>query len=105
MAEVLTPDDFYRRSHGQIFDTIRAMYAEGQAVDSITVINALQANRGILEDVGGKAAINTLASTVPSVANASRYAEIVRETSTYRSLIRAGTEIAELGLPAAGRSA
>jgi len=96
VAEMLTPDDFYRRSHGMIFDTIRAMYAEGQAVDSITVINGLQA-KGILDEVGGKAAINTLASTVPSVANASRYAEIVRETSTYRSLIRAGTEIAGLG--------
>ena len=88
VAEVLGPEDFYRRSHGQIYETIRAMYAEGEAVDSITVINALQA-RGILEDVGGKAAINTLASTVPSVSNARRYAEIVRETSTYRGLIRA----------------
>ena len=96
VAEVLGPEDFYRRSHGQIYETIRAMYAEGEAVDSITVINALQA-RGILEDVGGKAAINTLASTVPSVSNARRYAEIVRETSTYRGLIKAGTQIADLG--------
>ena len=67
-------------------------------------INALQA-RGILEDVGGKAAINTLASTVPSVSNARRYAEIVRETSTYRGLIRAGTRDRRPRLPAAGRSA
>ena len=72
------------------------MYAEGDAVDSITVINALQA-RGILDEVGGKAVINTLASTVPSVSNARRYAEIVRETSTYRGLIKAGTQIADLG--------
>jgi len=96
VAEMLNPEDFYRRSHGLIFETIRSMYAEGQAVDSITVINALQ-GRGILEEVGGKAAVNTLASTVPAVSNAQRYAEIVRETSTYRSLIRAGTEIATLG--------
>jgi replicative DNA helicase len=95
-AEVLRPEDFYRRSHGLIYDTIRAMYAEGDAVDSITVVNALQA-KGILEDVGGKAVINTLASTVPAVSNARRYAEIVKETSTYRGLIRAGTEIADLG--------
>jgi replicative DNA helicase len=95
-AEVLRPEDFYRRSHGLIYDTIRSMYAEGDAVDSITVVNALQA-KGILEDVGGKAVINTLASTVPAVSNARRYAEIVKETSTYRGLIRAGTEIADLG--------
>ena len=34
---------------------------------------------------------------MPSVANARRYAEIVRDASTFRSLIRAGTEIADLG--------
>jgi replicative DNA helicase len=47
--------------------------------------------------VGGKAAVTTLANTVPSVATARRYAEIVRDASLYRSLIRAGTEIADLG--------
>ena len=96
VAEMLGPEDFYRRSNGQIFDTIRTMFAEGDAVDSITVISALQA-RGILDEVGGKAYVNTLASTVPSVVNASRYAAIVREASTYRSLIKAGTQIADLG--------
>jgi replicative DNA helicase len=96
VAEILDPEDFYRRSHGQIYEVIRSMFAEGHAVDSITVIDALQA-RGILAEVGGKATINTLAATVPAVANARRYAEIVRDTSMYRSLIRAGTEIAELG--------
>ena len=40
------------------------MYAEGGTVDSITLINALQ-NQGQLDEAGGKAAVNTLASTVP----------------------------------------
>jgi len=96
VSELIQPEDFYRRSHGLIFEAIRQMYAEGEAVDSITVTNALQA-RGVLEEVGGKAAVTTLANTVPSVANARRYAEIVRDASLYRSLIRAGTEIADLG--------
>ncbi len=96
VAEILRPEDFYRRSHGLIYDAIREMYAEGDAVDSITVVNALQA-KGILEDVGGKAVINTLASTVPAVSNARRYAEIVKSLSTYRGLIGAGQQIAELG--------
>src|SRR5205814_857741 len=65
-------------------------------VDSITVTNALQ-NRGLLDEVGGKAVVHTLAATVPSVANARHYAQIVRDTATYRGLIRAGTEIATLG--------
>jgi replicative DNA helicase len=95
-SELLRPEDFYRRSHATIYETILQVYAEGGTVDTITLTNALQ-NRGLLDEVGGKAAVHTLASTVPAVANAHRYAEIVRDASTYRSLIRAGTEIAQLG--------
>jgi replicative DNA helicase len=96
VSEMLRPEDFYRRSHATMYETILQLYGEGGTVDSITLINALQ-NRGQLDEVGGKAAVHTLASTVPAVANAYRYAEIVRESSTYRNLIRAGTEIAQLG--------
>ena len=51
----------------------------------------------MLDQVGGRAVVHTLASTVPAAANARHYADIVRDAATYRSLIRAGTEIAELG--------
>ena len=47
--------------------------------------------------MGGKAVVHTLAATVPAAANARHYAQIVRDAATYRSLIRAGTEIATLG--------
>src|SRR3954453_10457902 len=96
VSGILRPDDFYRRSHATIYETILQVYAEGGTVDSITLINALQ-NRGLLDEVGGKAAVHTLASTGPAVANAQRYAEIVRDSSTYRNLIRGGTKIAQLG--------
>ena len=72
------------------------MYGEGETIDSITLTNALS-SRGLLDQVGGKAVVHTLASTVPAAANARHYAQIVRDAATYRSLIRAGTEIAELG--------
>jgi replicative DNA helicase len=96
VSEMLRAEDFYRRSHATMYETILQVYGEGGTVDSITLINALQ-NKGQLDEVGGKAAVHTLASTVPAVANAYRYAEIVRDSSTYRNLIRAGTEIAQLG--------
>src|SRR5437764_14951368 len=35
VAEILDPEDFYRRSHGQVYDVIRSMFAEGHAVDPI----------------------------------------------------------------------
>jgi replicative DNA helicase len=96
VSEILNPDDFYRRSHAVIYQTILEMYGSGETVDSITLTNALS-TRGVLDQVGGRAVVHTLASTVPAAANARHYADIVRDAATYRSLIRAGTEIAELG--------
>ena len=51
----------------------------------------------MLERVGGKAFVHTLVEIVPAAANVRQYAEIVRETSVLRQLIRVGNEIAELG--------
>ena len=96
VSEVLSPDDFYRPSHGVIYRTILEMFGKGETVDAITVTNALS-NRGALEEVGGRAFVHTLAATVPAVANARHYAQIVRDTASYRGLIRAGTQIAQLG--------
>jgi replicative DNA helicase len=96
VSEILQPDDFYRRSHALIYQTILEMYGAGETVDSITLTNAL-GTRGLLDQVGGRAVVHTLASTVPAAANARHYADIVRDAATYRSLIRAGTDIAELG--------
>jgi Replicative DNA helicase len=56
VSEVLQPEDFYRRSHATIYETILRVYAEGGTVDSITLINSLQ-NQGQLDEVGGKAAV------------------------------------------------
>ncbi len=96
VSEILHPEDFYRGSHARIYATILEMYGAGDTIDSITLVNALS-NRGLLEEVGGRAVVQTLASTVPAAANAGHYARIVRDAATYRSLIRAGTEIATLG--------
>ena len=96
VSELLQPEDFYRRSHATIYRTILEMYGKGEVVDSITLTSALD-HRGVLDDVGGKPVVHTLAATVPAAANARHYAQIVRDTATYRGLIRAGTDIASLG--------
>ena len=96
VSEVLHPEDFYLGSHAHIYRTIMEMYGAGETIDSITLTNALT-SRGLLDQVGGKEVVHTLAATVPAAANAGHYAQIVRDAATYRSLIRAGTEIATLG--------
>src|ERR671924_189193 len=96
VSEILDAGDFYRESHAKIFRASLALYAKGEPVDAITVVDELD-ERGELEATGGRARIHELAALVPATANAAHYARIVRETATLRGLIRAGQEIAELG--------
>jgi replicative DNA helicase len=96
VTEVLDAADFYRESHARIFRAARDLYAAGEPVDAITLVDALE-ERGDLDGVGGRVRIHELAALVPATANAAHYARIVREMATLRGLVRAGTEIARLG--------
>jgi hypothetical protein len=92
-AERVTAADFYRRSHGTIFDAIMALHGGDEEVDSITVAHALE-RRHLLDEAGGRAAVHTLASTVPAVTNAAAYAAIVAEKAGDRRLLQSAEEIA-----------
>ncbi len=96
VSEVLDASDFYRESHAKVYRAALALYAKGEPVDAITLVDELE-ERGELEDVGGRVRIHELAALVPASANAGHYARIVREMATLRGLIRAGGEIAQLG--------
>jgi replicative DNA helicase len=96
VSEVLDASDFYRESHAVIYRAALALYAKGEPVDAITLVDELE-ERGELEGTGGRVRIHELAALVPASANAGHYARIVREMATLRGLIRAGGEIAQLG--------
>jgi replicative DNA helicase len=96
VSEILDAGDFYRESHAKVYRAALALYARGEPVDAITLIDALE-ERGELEDAGGRERIHELATLVPATANAAHYARIVRETATLRGLIRTGQEVARLG--------
>ena len=96
VSEVLDASDFYRESHAVIYRAALALYAKGEPVDAITLVDELE-ERGELEAAGGRVRIHELAALVPASANAGHYARIVREMATLRGLIRAGGEIAQLG--------
>jgi replicative DNA helicase len=96
VSEILEPGDFYRESHGTIYRATLALYAKGEPVDAITLVDELE-ERGELEDIGGRARIHELAALVPATGNAGHYARIIREAATLRGLIRAGGEISRLG--------
>jgi replicative DNA helicase len=96
VSEVLDASDFYRESHAKIYRAGLALYAKGEPVDAITLVDELE-ERGELEAVGGRVRMHELAALVPATANAAHYARIVREMATLRGLIAAGQQIAQLG--------
>ncbi|MDQ3874507.1 MAG: intein-containing replicative DNA helicase, partial [Actinomycetota bacterium] len=104
VTEVLDASDFYRESHAKVFRAARDLYARGDPVDAITLVDELE-ERGELDAVGGRVRIHELAALVPATANAGHYARIVREMATLRGLIRAGTEISQLGWERPGDAA
>lgn len=96
-AEVrLTSSDFYKPSHGHVFDAIESLYHRGDPADVVTVSDELNRD-GLLEAVGGKAYLIELQAGTPAISNASRYARIVEEFSLLRKLIGVAGEIAEMG--------
>jgi replicative DNA helicase len=90
--ERLQAADFYRESHGRIFSAMLELHGAGEPVDALTLVEHLKQS-GQLEAVGGRAAVDLLAGSVPAVGNVRQYARIVRENAMLRRLLRASYEI------------
>jgi replicative DNA helicase len=90
--ERLQPEDFYREAHGLIFQAMLDLHTVGEPVDALTLVEHLK-QAGLLENVGGRAAVDLLAGSVPAVGNVRQYARIVRENAMLRRLLRASYEI------------
>jgi replicative DNA helicase len=88
----LQAEDFYRDRHRTIFGAIRALYERSEPIDALTVSEFL-AQRGELDDVGGKDEVATLASTTPAPGNARHYAHIVKQNALLRRLLGAAQTI------------
>jgi replicative DNA helicase len=96
VLELLREDDFYRPAHRTVFHSVLELYGHGDAVDADTVQEELRRN-GALADIGGAPFLHTLVASVPTAANASYYARIVKEAGVLRRLIDVGTQIVQLG--------
>lgn len=96
VIHLLEPDFFYVPAHGLIFEQIRELFSKGQPVDIISVIDGLR-TRDHLDTVGGSSYVIALIQSVPTTANIEYYAQIVERYAILRKLIRAGTQIVELG--------
>jgi replicative DNA helicase len=103
VADRIWEEDFYRREHQLIFRAIGRLAERQQPFDVVTLAEDLEREGG-LRDAGGLSYLGSLAKDTPSAANVRAYADIVREHSVMRQLIRVGTDIASRGFRPEGRS-
>jgi len=94
--EVCKPDDFYKSSHGHIFDAITSLFSRGEPADWVTVTEELR-RRELLESIGDPSVFVSLQANTPSIGNAEYYAKIVEELALLRRLVSVAGEITELG--------
>ncbi|MEX2121326.1 MAG: replicative DNA helicase [Pirellulales bacterium] len=92
VALLLRPVDFYSGPHQTLFAHLLAMHNDGVRID-VTLLNERLKKCNDLEAIGGLAYLAEVADSVPTAANATYYAQIVRDKATLRSLIHASTEI------------
>ncbi len=95
VVEEVRADDFYRSAHGRIFQAAIDLYARGEPVDGVTVVEELR-RRDQLEGVGGALYLHRLVQAVPTPASARHYAKIVADHALLRRLIDAGSRIIDL---------
>ena len=94
LADKLSPDDFYQRRHQLIFKAMLELSARGEPCDAVTLGDWFDGN-GLGEMSGGLSYCIELADTVPSAANITAYAQIVREKSVLRQVIDQAAQLQE----------
>jgi replicative DNA helicase len=83
VTEIVRPADFYRGAHRTMFEAIGDLRGRGVPVDPVTLADELL-RRGLLDDVGGPAAISEVMRRVPTAASAQHYARIVTAAARRR---------------------
>jgi replicative DNA helicase len=95
VSEIIRPDDFYKDAHKIIYESMMSLNEKNEPIDIITLPEELK-SRGHLNDIGGYTYLTNLATVVPITSNVKYYANIVKEKSVMRKLIKASDEIMNL---------
>lgn len=91
VSPILVADCFYYSAHRELWRVAHDMREAAVAIDALTVAREAE-RRGVLEDIGGPAFINTVMEACHYTAHAIDYAQIVRECWLRRRAILAAQE-------------
>ena len=91
---LLRPEDFYLQQNREIYESIYTMFNFSQTIDPVTVLDKMR-ELGYYHD-NSRDYILQLMQITPTAANATRYANIVREKAMLRGLGQAATDIDQM---------
>lgn len=103
VASMVTAADFYVPEHRLIFEAMVRVAERGRPVDVLTISEQLNV-MDEAENAGGLGYLSELAASASSASNVAAYAEIIRDRSVLRQLIRVAGELSENARRPAGRS-
>ncbi|MCB8932286.1 MAG: replicative DNA helicase [Fimbriimonadaceae bacterium] len=95
VVAILNPEDFYRPAHREIFLAMRQLLIGAKPVDIVTLKDEL-VSRNAISAAGGVEYLVQIMESVPSAANASHYADIVKGKATLRQLEDAAYQIGDI---------
>lgn len=90
--EMLISEDFYYKQYGILFDTMIELYSKGLPVDLVTLQNKLK-EKDVPAEIASLEFVRDLLNAVPTSANVKYYAQIVKDNSMRRKLIKLNEEI------------
>jgi replicative DNA helicase len=96
VSEIIKPEDFYKEAHKIIYESMLKLSNKGEPIDMITLPEELK-KQGYLNDVGGMSYITSLSTIVPTTLNVKYYADIVKEKSSLRKLLKLSGDLISLG--------
>ncbi|MBT9778723.1 replicative DNA helicase [Clostridium sp. MCC353] len=92
-SEIVMGSDFYQHQYGVMFESMVELFNEGMPVDLVTLQNRLK-EKDVPPEVSSLDFVRDIITMVPTSANVRSYANIVKEKSVLRKLIKVNEEIA-----------
>ena len=85
--EILVPGDFYGRQYGILFEAVTELFADAKPVDLVTLRDKLK-EKDVPQELYSIEFLADLVRVVPTSANVRYYAQIVKDKSVLRNLIK-----------------
>ncbi len=93
-CDIISPNDFYNETNKIVYQAMLALYEKGKPIDVVTLAEEFKKNKA---GKIGSSYLTDLVNQVPSAGNIEHYSLYVKELSTKRKLIKAGSSLVEMG--------